>query len=106
MNHERNAEEARTPPTPEEFIRVWQTSRTLREACARLHMKRAVAKVRAHRYRQRGVPLKRHEVDPPVECYPNWQELARYAASLVDSDGASGDVPADAPASRSAPAPA
>jgi hypothetical protein len=106
MNRENSREEMRRPPTPEEFIKAWQTSKTLREACSRLRMKRAVAKVRAYRYRERGVPLKQHEVDPPVECYPDWDELAKYAASLVAPGEESNDVPVVAPQVGSAPAPA
>jgi hypothetical protein len=99
MKHDRNRREASARPTPEAFIEAWQTSKTLREACTKLGMRRATAKVRALRYRQRGVPLKKHEVDPVVECYPDWEELAEYAASFVapgegasagDADGAAG----------------
>jgi hypothetical protein len=54
-----------------------------------------VAKVRAYRYRHRGVPLKRHEVDPPVGLSPDWQALVRYAASLVAPSDASGNATAN-----------
>ncbi len=85
-------------PSPEEFIRVWQTSRTLREACLKLRMKRTAARVRAFRYLEHGVPLKEHEVEPPPEPFP-WEDLAKYAASLVPSS----DAPADAPDAAPAP---
>ena len=106
MQRERAEPEVPTPPTPEEFIRAWQTSRTLREACTKLRMKRAVAKVRAYRYRQRGVPLKQHEVDPAVDLYPDWEELAKYAAQLVAPGGPSSDVPAGERGAGSTAAPA
>jgi len=79
-------------PSPEEFIRVWQTSRTLREAYLKLGMKRATARVRAFRYRQHGVPLKELEVEPPPEPFP-WEDLVKYAASLVPSSGGTPDAP-------------
>jgi hypothetical protein len=84
-------------PTPEEFIKAWQLSTRLREACSKLRMRRAAAKVRALRYRRRGVPLKQHEVDPPVEMWPDWEELARYAESLVAPSEASEGAPARGP---------
>jgi hypothetical protein len=106
MKRKRTGHEVRSRPTPEEFIRAWQTSRTLREACTKLRMRRAVAKVRAYRYRQRGVPLKVHDLDPVVECYPDWEELSKFAASLVAPGEAANDLPADGAEAGSAPAPA
>jgi hypothetical protein len=45
-------------PTPEEFIEAWQSSSTVREVARKLRMKTNQVRVRACRYRQRGVPLK------------------------------------------------
>ena len=54
-------------------------------------MKRSVARLRAQRYRRRGVPLKKHELEQGVELLPDWKELAEYAARLVPpGDVASG----------------
>ena len=42
------------------------------------------AKVRAHAVQAaRGSPLKKHDTDPEVECYPDWAELAKYAEELL-----------------------
>jgi hypothetical protein len=97
MKRENGRRQASARPTPEEFIRAWQTSRTLREACKKLRMKRAVARLRAMRYRRRGVPLKEHELEQGVELLPDWEELAEYAASLVPAGEAANDAPADEP---------
>jgi hypothetical protein len=113
MKRECKQAEQGSPPwvTPERFVEAWQTSRTLREVCSRLKMRRAAVKVRAHRYRQRGVPLKQHEPDPPLVMFPVWEDLAKYAVSLLapsDTPGAaSRDVPTGEPqpASTVPPAP-
>ena len=106
MKRKRTEQEVAIRATPQEFIRVWQTSTTLREACTKLRMKRAVAKVRAYRYRQRGVPLKQHDLDPLVECWPDWEELAWFAAELVAPSEAPGGAPAGATEPEPAAAPA
>ena len=48
----------RKPLTPEEFVRLWQTSPTLADFCEKTGMKRRTASLRAAIYRRRGVPLK------------------------------------------------
>lgn len=59
------------------FIEIWQTSTSVAEVAAKTRSKKGACKVRAYRYRQRGVPLKEF---PPVEIEPiNWDELADYA---------------------------
>ena len=45
--------------TPEEFVRIWQSSRSAAIAAKRLGMKRSAASVRASNYRKKGVNLKR-----------------------------------------------
>ena len=78
QNRQFSPAELQAPPWPTqaEFIRVWQTSQTLREVCSRLKMKRPRVKLRAWRYRNwHGVPLKELDFDPAVESYPDWEEL-------------------------------
>ena len=68
-------------PTPPEFIKAWQTSSAVAEVASKLRMKKDQVRVRAFRYRQRGVSLKQF---PPVELPVwDWDELAAYAADLV-----------------------
>jgi len=68
--------------TPRQFIEAWQTSLTVAEVASRLRMNKSQCRVRACRYRQRGVRLKEF---PPVELpVINWKELAQYAADLVE----------------------
>ncbi len=82
MNSRRNAATVRVPP--KEFVRVWQTSKTVAEVAQRLRAKKGTCRVRAFRYRKMGVPLK---VYPPVEVeLPDWDELADYAAELLPPD--------------------
>lgn len=75
-------------PNPVEFIKAWQTSSTLAEVASKLRMTKPQCRVRACRYRQRGVPLKQF---PPVELPVwDWDELAALAESLVTQDVATG----------------
>src|SRR5262245_61563329 len=100
MTRKRNQSEPKAPPWPTqaEFIRVWQTSETLREVCSRLKMKRPAAKLRAWRYRNwHGVPLKELAFDPAVEEYPHWDELAKYAEELVCPSDPAADGPTPEP---------
>jgi hypothetical protein len=86
MNETCNQTEPEAPPwaTQAEFIRVWQTSRTVREVCSRLGMSRATVKQRAWRYRNwHGVPLKELEFDPAIEADVDWEALAKYAEELI-----------------------
>ena len=45
--------------TPEEFVTVWNSSRTAQEAATTLGMPKAIAQARASKYRKAGVNLKR-----------------------------------------------
>ncbi len=45
-------------PTPEEFIRTWQTSASCKEVAAKLGMKTESVHNRAAHYRKKGIPLK------------------------------------------------
>ena len=60
--------------TPGRFIEVWQTSSAVAEVASKLKMSKNTVRVRACRYRQRGVPLK----DYPVAEIPavDWNGLA------------------------------
>jgi hypothetical protein len=67
--------------TPRVFIKIWQESGTVAEVAQKTRIKKNACRVRAHRYRKLGVPLK---VFPPVEYEPtDWKELADYAAQLL-----------------------
>ena len=66
---------------PRQFIEIWQTSESLAEVAERCHATKPTCRVRAFRYRQRGVPLK---VFPPIEIEEiDWQDLADYAEELL-----------------------
>jgi len=99
VSEQSNVAERQAPPWPAQaaFIKAWQCSRTLRETCSKLGMKRGAAKVKAARFRQRGIPLKVHEADPAVESYPDWEALAVYAAALVYAGDESAGGPTDGP---------
>jgi hypothetical protein len=88
MKQRRNVHEVQPPRvTPRQFIKVWQESDSVREVATKLRIKKNACRVRAHRYRKLGVPLKEH---PPVEIEViDWSELAQYAAELANCDGCS-----------------
>lgn len=75
------------------FVETWQSSGSLSEVAQKLKMKRSAARLRAFRYRRRGVPLKDF---PPVSLpLINWEDLSRYAAKLVaHNDGTIETAPA------------
>jgi hypothetical protein len=80
----------RTPSvTARQFIETWQTSLSIAEVARKVHRSRGCVKVRAYRFRQRGVPLK--EFDPVLIELPDWDALAEFARSLV----AEADVPTE-----------
>lgn len=69
---------------PREFVKAWQESSSVAEVASKVRSKKNAVRVRAFRYRQRGIPLK---VFPPVEVEPtDWDELAEYAAHLADEN--------------------
>jgi hypothetical protein len=72
--------------TAREFIEAWQSSESLREVMGKCRMRKGAVRVRALRYRKRGVPLKEF---PPWEP-PDWSELAEYAKSLLEERKANG----------------
>jgi hypothetical protein len=67
--------------SPEKFIEAWQTSSSVAQVASKLQMKKAQVRVRACRYRKRGVPLKDFPYVPPPEV--DWEGLSRYAAKLA-----------------------
>jgi len=75
---------------PRKFIEVWQTSNSVAEVASRTRIEKGSCKVRAYRYRQKGVPLK--EFPPVVVEETNWEELADYARKLVaEAETSAGD---------------
>jgi hypothetical protein len=64
-----------------EFIKAWQESNSVAEVASKVRRSKNACRVRASRYRERGILLKEF---PPVEYEPeDWGELARYAEELV-----------------------
>jgi hypothetical protein len=62
--------------TARQFIEVWQKSSSLAEVAAKVRRKKSACRVRAFRYRQRGVPLKEF---PAVEVpETDWEELVNH----------------------------
>ena len=91
-----------TSPTPMEFVQAWQTSSAVAEVASRLRMKKDQVRVRASRYRKKGVPLKQYA--PAEVSVRDWDELAAFAASLVpeDESAAGGDQSPDGQVSSGA----
>ena len=73
-----------TVPTPMEFVQAWQTSSGVAEVASKLRMRKDQVRVRACRYRKKGVPLKQYE--PAENPGRDWDEIAAYAASLAPQD--------------------
>src|SRR5438067_13691033 len=67
--------------TPRQFIEAWQGSSAVAEVAQKLRMKKNQVRVRACRYRQRGVPLK--EYVPAELPVVDWPGLAQYATQLL-----------------------
>jgi DNA-directed RNA polymerase specialized sigma24 family protein len=56
------------PASPEEFVRVWQSSSSAREVATKLGIPATTASSRAMRYRKAGVRLKHFRgKEPPVD---------------------------------------
>lgn len=77
------------PVSPREFIRIWQQSESLAEVAMKVRRNKNACRVRAHRYRELGVPLKEFPV--VVIEPPDWDELAEYAESLIAEDDDAGE---------------
>jgi hypothetical protein len=87
-----------------EFIEAWQHSASLGEVAKRVGATKNACRVRAFRYRKRGIPLK--EFPPSETSSAAWQKLAEYATELLgpgESHGqgtASTKPPGETPKSR------
>jgi hypothetical protein len=81
------------------FVKAWQESSSIAEVASKVRRKKSAVRVRAYRYRQRGVPLK--EFPPPELISPEefWGELTTYAKELVagDAEGAGTDLEPNQP---------
>lgn len=66
---------ARAVTSPEDFVRIWQTSDTIEEVCEKSKMNLNRARSRAANYRKKGVKLKHFG-----RAYVNdWDALAKVA---------------------------
>jgi len=65
--------------TPREFIEAWQSSSSIAEVSKKTGIRKKAVRVRSYRYRKLGIPLK----DFPAVEWPDWDELAGYAKSLL-----------------------
>lgn len=71
------------------FVHAWQTSRSLREVCEKTGLAELSASVRAARYRDHGVVLKRfgaNKSNGPDQI--QWDALAEYACALTSTSRA------------------
>ena len=84
MAYRRRAQQVITVP-PREFIEAWQGSETVAEVAVKVRSNKNACRVRAYRFRERGVPLKDIPTSPPYEP-PDWDELAEYAESLLPQE--------------------
>src|SRR5262245_51405929 len=64
------------------FVQVWQGANSLAEVAKQLNRTTNAVRVRAHKFRQRGVALKTF---PPVEMV-DWGEMAKFAESLGEGE--------------------
>jgi hypothetical protein len=69
-----------TGVSPRVFVETWQKAETIAEVAKRLNRTRNAVKVRAHVYRQRGVPLK--FFSPTLMEEVDWDELAELAREI------------------------
>ncbi len=82
MNRTNNRQVTRDykPLSAREFVRVWQSSSSVAEVSSKTQSSKNAVRVRAHRYRQMGVPLKEF-ASLEFETI-DWNSLAVYAESL------------------------
>ena len=66
--------------SPEEFIRVWQSSESLDAVASNFSVDKSVVSRRANSYRKRGVALKKFSERHSAE---KWQKLSSLADSLI-----------------------
>ena len=63
----------------EEFVIIWQSSRTLDEVLRQTGLARGSATARASKYRRMGVPLKRMHSGSQKYTQEKWSSLAGLA---------------------------
>ena len=63
--------------SPEEFVKIWQSSKTLFEVSERMGLSKKIASARAGYYRSKGVPLKHFK--KPIA----WDALADLAEKTL-----------------------
>lgn len=66
----------------EEFIRVWQTSKSARQVELTLGLTRQAVNSRLHNFRKNGVPLKKM-VRQPAQT-KDWKRLAEFAKQFLE----------------------
>lgn len=68
------------PVAPRDFVFAWQSSSSVAEVSKKTRSTKNAVRVRAHRYREMGVPLKQYLA---LEFEPiDWDSLAAYAESI------------------------
>lgn len=78
------------PVPPRRFVEVWQTCADVAEVAKKLRMKRAACRLRALRYRRRGVPLREL---PAGGCSNiDWDDLVQYAGELGEMPAKKGSA--------------
>jgi hypothetical protein len=78
--------------SPREFIRVWQQSNSVAEVAQKVRRNKSACRVRAHRYRRRGVPLKEFPAPVYMTTEEFWDDLIQYAASLLPAEDQPGSA--------------
>jgi hypothetical protein len=83
-----------------EYVKAWQESSSIAEVAAKTRTKKAACRMRARRYRERGIPLK--EFPPPeyMTTEEFWDDLTKYAASLLPEPTIDADPDASADSER------
>lgn len=72
-----------------EFVRIWQSANSVAEVAKQVNRTKNAVRVRAFKYRERGIPLKEF---PAVEIeLIDWDELAEFAESLEDEQDEAGN---------------
>jgi hypothetical protein len=73
--------------TGEEFVLVWQSSKSVSEVAKRTGMTVKAASVRASNYRKKKVPLKLMNGDRAMP-HNDWEKLAKLARKLAEDAAA------------------
>ncbi len=69
--------------TPEDFIRIWQTSNSTKEVSEKVGIDRSAVRVRVDFYRKRGIPLKKYK---NARESLNIEALTKLAKSLSSAE--------------------